>query len=1060
MQPSAVRKGLHASWRAFRGFSSSSLFFSGCFLLKPTLYANISTTASSALVGVECHFEAQTRASLVESHINEGSFEHKLSRDDEELLQKAIAYEAERGFPNSVGRRKRFSEFLASKLSALSLANSSQVDKTLSSFLNTAQSYENMDIDDRVALLDKVCALLGFKCVQDLLDNHTALAEASKDLEMNTSLLERNNPSNTNRTLMLHKISHPAIVFGSSERIELYDPTDKGKGVAAQLPSNLCDDINTDDAAPISQLQANVKEVKAKGGSTVRKLELGRLTSQIKRAKKATKSVRPSETYESWLLNKPISLMNSLSPYMCSRLDENGFYTLRKLLQHYPRTYLNFLQAGQIVEDGQYLTFFGKIVSSRGHSAGSLGILEVLVASARSRSFGSPPLEATGGVDAGNNTVILHIKKFFRGARFSSRWFLDKMVTKYPLGAYAAVSGKVKALDQENHFEVKDYNLELVSSEDERGADAHKEKVYPVYPSKGGLDAKTIELCIQKVLPDLPIDIDPLPEKYKIDYGLMELRQAYVGIHCPPTLAVAEKARQRFVFDEFLYLQLGLLLQKQELVDSHLAAAGLEGSAAQAEVGTLPIEKWAPLTLRMLECLPYKLTDSQLKSVSEIMWDLQRPVPMRRLLQGDVGCGKTIVAFLALLEVIDAGFQGALMGPTEFLAKQQYERFAAFLEHLDEKNRPQVALLTSSVPAIKARAIRKGLESGEIHLAVGTHSLIANSVKFAALGLAVIDEQHRFGVEQRIRLQNKGVLMFSREANMVSGLDREEKGATMSTRRAPHVLAMTATPIPRTLAFALYGDMALSQINELPPGRIPVKTYAMIGNEEGLYSAFEMVRKELGGGGRVFIVYPIIDESEEFPNLRAATAEFERIVEEFKGYRCGLVHGKLKPNEKEDAMNGFKSGQTQVLVSTTVIEVGIDILEASMMVVMNSERYGMAQLHQLRGRVGRGTRESTCVLLTSSPKSLERLKVLEESSDGFYLAEVDLQLRGPGDMLGKQQSGHLAEFSLARLDEDGEIMIQARKTAEEILDEYHGLEGLPRLKQELSFRQGLDSLGV
>lgn len=617
-------------------------------------------------------------------------------------------------------------------------------------------------------------------------------------------------------------------------------------------------------------------------------------------------------------------------------------------------------------------------------------------------------------------------------------------------------------MDEENHFEMKEFNVELYKCDEERGAEASLEKPYPVYPTKAGLDAKTIEMCIRKVLPDVPLDIDPLPEKFRMQNKLMELRQAYVGIHCPSTLGVAEKARERFVFDEFLYLQLGLLLQRKQLVHSYLKVAGEEDSVALAEAGTLDMEKWAPLTLKLLESLPFKLTNSQIKCASEIMWDLQRPVPMSRLLQGDVGCGKTIVAFLALMEVIDAGYQGALMGPTEFLARQHYERFVSLLEHLDDRDRPQIALLTSSVPGSKARAIRKGLESGEIQLAVGTHSLIAESVKFASLGLAVIDEQHRFGVAQRIRLNNKGIMMNAGESsNGSTALDADsEKGTKPPNIRPPHVLAMSATPIPRTLAFAMHGDMALGQITEIPPGRTPIKTYAMMGDEDGLKSAFELVRNELQRGGRAFIVYSIIGESEEMPSIKAATVEFEKIVEEFSDYKCGLVHGKLRPNEKEDAMNSFKCGETQVLVSTTVVEVGIDIPEASIMVVVNAERYGMAQLHQLRGRVGRGVRESTCVLLASSLKSLERLKILERSRDGFYLAEMDLRLRGPGDLLGKQQSGHMPEFSLARLEDDGELMIQARNTAEDILNEYPHLEGLPRLKQELSFRRAPSSFGL
>ncbi|KAI5061965.1 hypothetical protein GOP47_0022504 [Adiantum capillus-veneris] len=1031
MQTLAVCKAKFLAWRAFRGAAVSSTFYPWRTLLRTTS-STLSAPVWTAPIGLEVQLG---QASHVEAWGKEGAIEYKISKDDEEILQKAIACEAERGFPNTVGRTKRFSEFLASKLLTLLYANSSHSNKGLTLLFYMAQSYENMDVDNRVVMLDKVCALLGFKSVQDLVDHHHALNEASKDLS--TRPLECSNKYNANQ--LLQKNSHPAIVFGSSERIELFNFSDKHIGPDGKLSLAFCE-VGCKDDADVSVQPHSIGSVTKRKGSLSMGTERAAL-SQVRKAKKTVKKVTASDRYEDWMLNKPISLMEGLTPTMCSQLEDNGFYTLRKLLQHYPRNYLNFLQAGQTIEDGQFLRFSGKIVSSRTYSTQGLGILEVLI-----ETIGHQ-IESR---NEENNSVTLHVKKFFSGARYSSKWFLGKMVEKYPVGAHAAVSGKVKALQYNNHYEVKDYNLELVTSgkHDNKAAN-----LYPIYPAKGRLDAKFFKLCIQKVLPNLPLNIDPLPEHYKAALNLMDLHEAYIGIHSPDTEAVAEKARQRFVFDEFLFLQLGLLLQRQELTsNSDNLVTEMEGLEAKPEPGYLPVEKWAPLTSKMLDCLPFKLTDSQLKSVSEIIWDLQRPVPMRRLLQGDVGCGKTIVAFLALLEVIDAGLQGVLMGPTEFLAKQHFEQFVALLEHLDETSRPKVALLTSSVPPIKARAIRLALRTGDIQLAVGTHSLLSESVNFSSLGLAVIDEQHRFGVEQRLRLHNKGSSILTGEGTNV----QEAAGK----KRSPHVLAMTATPIPRTLAFALYGDMDLSQIDELPSGRKPVKTFAMFGNKEGLSSTFEMVREKLASGGRAFIVYAIIDESDSIPHLASATAGYERIVQEFNDYRCGLVHGKLKPHERDAAMNAFKSGQIQVLVATAIVEVGIDIVEASMMVVMNAERFGMAQLHQLRGRVGRGTRESTCVLLTSSQSALDRIKLLESSYDGFRLAELDLQLRGPGDMLGKKQSGHLPEFSLACLSRDGELMTQARNAAQDMLQKYPGLEGLPGLKQELSFRQDPDSVGA
>ncbi|MCO5600679.1 hypothetical protein L7F22_054794 [Adiantum nelumboides] len=385
----------------------------------------------------------------------------------------------------------------------------------------------------------RVVALLGFKSVQDLSDHHHAVNEASKDL--NTGSLERNYRSNANQ--LLQKSSHPAIVFGSSERIELFNFSDRQTGTDGKQPLAICDVAGVDDADITVQPRSIVGVTKRKGSLPMGS-ERG-ASGQVRKAKKAAKKVMASDRYEEWMLNKPISLMDGLSPTMCSQLEDNGFYTLRKLLQHYPRNYLNFLQAGQTIEDGQFLNFSGKIVSSRSHNKKGLGILEILIANEGHQV-------ERGNENKEKNPVTLHVTKFFSGARYSSKWFLDKMVEKYPVGAYAAVSGKVKALQYTNHYEVKEYSLELVK--DVENTDKAP-SLYPIYPAKGRLDAKFFKLCIQKVLPNLPLNIDPFPEHYKVAHNLMDLREAYIGIHSPDTEAIAEKARQRFVFDEFLYLQ-------------------------------------------------------------------------------------------------------------------------------------------------------------------------------------------------------------------------------------------------------------------------------------------------------------------------------------------------------------------------------------------------------------------------------------------------------------------------------------------------------------------------
>ncbi|XP_052185185.1 ATP-dependent DNA helicase homolog RECG, chloroplastic isoform X3 [Diospyros lotus] len=475
-----------------------------------------------------------------------------------------------------------------------------------------------------------------------------------------------------------------------------------------------------------------------------------------------------------------------------------------------------------------------------------------------------------------------------------------------------------------------------------------------------------------------------------------------------------------------------------EGLSTDIEKEGLLDKYRKPEINAVFMDEWSDLTKKFLKALPYSLTSSQLTAVSEIVWDLKRPVPMSRLLQGDVGCGKTVVAFLACMEVIGAGYQAAFMVPTELLAVQHYEHFLNLLENVEEvAYKPSVALLTGSTPLKQSRIIHQGIQTGKISLVIGTHSLIAEKVKFSALRIAVVDEQHRFGVIQRGTFNSKmthGSSFLQLYFNSVSSRmaetssDHSMKG---NVYMAPHVLAMSATPIPRTLALALHGDMSLTQ----------------------------MITDELEAGGKVYLVYPVIEQSEHLPQLRAVLTDFEAISSRFEGYNCGLLHGKMKRDEKDEALRQFRSGELRILFSTQVIEIGVDVPDASMMVVMNAERFGIAQLHQLRGRVGRGVRKSKCLLLASTASGISRLKVMEKSSDGFYLANVDLLLRGPGDLLGKKQSGHLPEFPIARLEIDGNILQEAHLAALKILGVSHDLQKFPELKAELSMRHPLSVLG-
>jgi len=419
--------------------------------------------------------------------------------------------------------------------------------------------------------------------------------------------------------------------------------------------------------------------------------------------------------------------------------------------------------------------------------------------------------------------------------------------------------------------------------------------------------------------------------------------------------------------------------------------------------------------------LPFELTNAQNRVINDILKNLQSSTPMNRLVQGDVGSGKTVVAVVAILAAIQSGYQAALMAPTEVLAEQHYRKLVGWfnLLHLP------VELLTGSTTTKKRRQIHAQLETGELPLLVGTHALIQDPVNFQRLGLVVIDEQHRFGVQQRARLQQKG--------------------------QSPHVLTMTATPIPRTLALTLHGDLDVSQIDELPPGRQNIQTTVLSGKERT--HAYDLIRREIAQGRQAYIVLPLIEESEKL-DVRSAVEEHQRLSESiFPEFQVGLLHGRMNSAEKDEALNAFRDNQTQIIVSTTVIEVGVDVPNATVMLIENAERFGLSQLHQLRGRVGRGSHQSYCLLMSGSKTDTarQRLGVLEQSQDGFFISEMDMRFRGPGEVLGKRQSG-LADFALASLVEDQDVLNLARDAAEKVIIRDEKLESLLLMKEELEYR--------
>ncbi|XP_057482226.1 ATP-dependent DNA helicase homolog RECG, chloroplastic isoform X1 [Actinidia eriantha] len=875
----------------------------------------------------------------------------------------------------------------------------------------------------------------------------------------------------------------PSIIFGYSPPVELYDEASCCSGKNGLLESEICEGhlsssvgakwVNPD---TLCETWPSLYPSLPNGSSSLFNEESSHpspLSSQPLNFETETKSdlrvtVEDSSTIDALegkqsvasvelILDKSISCIPGLSKRQFHQLENCGFHTLRKLLHHFPRTYADLQNAQIGIDDGQYLIFVGKILSSRAIRASyTFSFLEVVVGGEVADSESSSENGFDETYSRRKRTIYLHLKKFFRGTRFTFQPFLKSLQGKHNEGDIVCVSGKVKTMRKKDHYEMREYNMDVLEDEQD-SLPLAEGRPYPIYPSKGGLNPNFLRDTISRALLDLPVNVDPIPEDVTRDFGLKCLHDAYYGIHQPKNLDDADLARKRLIFDEFFYLQLGRLFQMLEGLGTQLEKDRFLDKYRKPELNVVFMEEWSSLTKKFLKALPYSLTSSQLSAVSEIIWDLKRPVPMNRLLQGDVGCGKTIVAFLACMEVIGAGYQAAFMVPTELLAIQHYEHLLYLLENMKQVDfKPSVALLTGSTPSKQSRLIRQGLQTGDISLVIGTHSLIAENVEFSALRIAVVDEQHRFGVIQRGRFNSK---LYYNSISSRMAATSSDVCLKDDVCMAPHVLAMSATPIPRTLAIALFGDMSLTQITDLPPGRQPVETFTIEANEIGIERVYKMMRDDLETGGKVYLVYPVIEQSEQLPQLRAASAELETISNRFEDYNCGLLHGKMKSDDKDEALRRFRSGQTHILLSTQVIEIGVDVPDASMMVVMNAERFGIAQLHQLRGRVGRGVRKSKCVLLASTARSLNRLKVLEESSDGFYLANMDLILRGPGDLLGKKQSGHLPEFPIARLEIDGNILQDAHLAALKILGTSHDLEKFPDLKAELSMRQPLCLLG-
>ncbi len=595
------------------------------------------------------------------------------------------------------------------------------------------------------------------------------------------------------------------------------------------------------------------------------------------------------------------------------------------------------------------------------------------------RSISSRPVRRRGMrplVEAAVSDATGTMKATF----FNQPW----LVQRYPAGTRLVLHGKYEA---RNRFQVQAH---APTSEATTGSDsvAH-------YPATEGLSSTQILALVREHVAALQHVFEPLPARLRVTEGLPDRGGALAAAHFPDHERDQEAGRRRLAFDELLLVQLALLRRRR----------------LRRATSTAPILDGDPdLTARWLgTMLPFALTGDQQRALAEIDGDLAQPRPMQRLLMGEVGSGKTVVALYAMLRAIELGYQGALMAPTETLAEQHF----ATIQRLMPGEAVPAGLLTGSTPARRRADLLGKLSNGELSLIVGTHAVIEDPVVFARLAVAVVDEQHRFGVRQRAALDAKG-----------------------ADGHSPHMLHMTATPIPRTLALSNYGDLDFTVLRELPRGRRPISTF-VCSTERERARAYDRIREELRAGRQAFIVCPLVEES-ELLQARAATAEYERLAAgELRDFRTVLLHGQLRPAAKQEAMAAFASRAADVLVATSVIEVGIDVPNATVMVVEDADRYGISQLHQLRGRIGRGTDPSLCLLF--GPKDSPRLRALATHTDGFELAEIDLQLRGEGELVGTRQHG-LAQFRVAELPRDAELFERARRHAQRIDAEDPDLE--------------------
>lgn len=704
--------------------------------------------------------------------------------------------------------------------------------------------------------------------------------------------------------------------------------------------------------------------------------------SEISNAPELTKSAKDTD----------VMYMKGVGPKIAYKLNKLGIYTVQDLMLYFPKKHIDYSSRTLIrdLKEGETTTVFGYIKSvSAFNTQKKLSVVKVTVA------------DESGRLDL----------SFFQAK--SNRFMLERTKSQFPINAGIMLSGKVKRnnYDRKLTFDKPTYSIMTGEFLEDKNSNLNIARIVPIYTVCEDLSIKVLRRAIFNAIQKYKDEIENvIPDFMREKIGLLDKKAAVEQIHFPESQELLEQARFSLIFEELFLIQLKMVRIKEQNSHNHSALA-------------LKIKEKG-LVKEFIDNLPFELTGAQKKAVNEILNDLNSDVPMARLLQGDVGSGKTVVATIMLLAGVENGYQGALMAPTEILAQQHYNNLQQWLSPMGIS----VGLFLGSQGKKIREKFRTDLRNGQMNIAVGTHALIQEDVDFNNLGAIVVDEQHRFGVKQRNVLKKKS--------------------------QNPQILTMTATPIPRTLALTVHGDLDLTIIDELPKGRKPIKT-SLVTSHRGVY---ELIQSEIDAGRQAYVVYPLIEESETL-SAKAATIEAERLQKEvFPQYKIGLLHGKLKNDEKEQVMKDFKDKTYDILVSTTVVEVGVDVPNATVMLIENAERFGLSQLHQLRGRVGRNSLQSYCILHTStkSQETRERLNIMTQTNDGFVIAEKDLQLRGPGEFLGTRQSG-LPDLIISDIVRDAKILEMARNEAIDFV-KTNKIEDYPKLKEitSLTLFSGLD----